>query len=156
MSLWNLILEIEWLEFGKQSKHPHLHWWGWYKKWGTTWAWFAKDPCQIHLDCPKRSRLSCNSEEDGSKKSFQVGKLPVNLTHLALRTSKTISEKVKEDGGGGYSGLGNKFNDSLEIVEKHAIRTRTTDHSKLRRHLQSKAAAYLQYSGQRQVSPCHH
>ena len=43
--------------------------------------------------------------------------MPVNLTHLALRTSKTISEKVKEDGGGGYSGLGNKFNDSLEIVD---------------------------------------
>ena len=50
-----------------------------------------------------------------SKKSFQDGKL-VNLTH-PLRTSKTISEKVKKDGGGGYSGLGNKFNDSLEIVD---------------------------------------
>ena len=44
--------------------------------------------------------------------------MPVNLTHLALRTSKTISEKVKTDGGGGYfASLGNKFNDSLEIVD---------------------------------------
>ena len=42
----------------------------------------------------------------------------VNLTH-PLRTSKRISEKVKEGGGVGYFGssLQNKFNVLLEIVE---------------------------------------
>ena len=57
---------------------------------------------------------SGNSEEDLKEKlpGWQI----VNLT-CPLRTSKTISEKVKKDGEDGYPVLENKFNDSLEIVE---------------------------------------
>ena len=61
-----------------------------------------------------RDPKSDNPEEDLKEKL--PGWHIVNLTH-PLRTSKNISEKVKESGGGGVWGLGNKFNGSLDIVE---------------------------------------
>ena len=61
-----------------------------------------------------RDPKSDNPEEDLKEKL--PGWHIVNLTH-PLRTSKNISEKVKESGGGGYYGLENKFNGSLDIVE---------------------------------------
>ena len=61
-----------------------------------------------------RDPKSDNPEEDLKEKL--PGWHIVNLTH-PLRTSKNISEKVKESGGGGYLGLDNKFNGSLDIVE---------------------------------------
>ena len=61
-----------------------------------------------------RDPKSDNPEEDLKEKL--PGWHIVNLTH-PLRTSKNISEKVKESGGGGYYGLENKFNGSLDIGE---------------------------------------
>ena len=55
-----------------------------------------------------------NPEEDLKEKLS--GWNIVNLNY-PLRTSKTTSKKVKESGAANYPGLGNEFNDKLEVIE---------------------------------------